>query len=139
MMRSLILQTFTRLLVTLMLLFSLFLLWRGHNLPGGGFIGALVASSAFALHAIAFGVASAREILRFDPRVLMAWGMIFAVVAGLFGLAVGKPFMAGLWVELPVGASVLKLGTPLIFDIGVFLTVIGMVVAVIFSLEEQEF
>ena len=139
MMRSLILQTFTRLLVTLMLLFSLFLLWRGHNLPGGGFIGALVASAAFALHAIAFGVASARSILRYDPRTLMAWGMIFAGAAGLFGLAAGKPYMTGLWLELHIGESLLKLGTPLIFDIGVFLTVIGMVVAVIFSLEEEEF
>lgn len=130
---SVILQSATRLLVTLMLLFSLFLLWRGHNLPGGGFIGALVAVSAFALYAIAFGVEAARTMLRMDPRTMIGVGLLFGVVAGFFGLGVGLPYMTGLWVEF----GALKLGTPLIFDIGVFLVVIGSTLAVIFSLEEE--
>ncbi|HYI68762.1 MAG TPA: MnhB domain-containing protein [Skermanella sp.] len=68
MMDSLILRTATRLLLSLMLLFSFFILLRGHNEPGGGFIGGLIAASAFALHSIAFGPRALRDLLVFDPR-----------------------------------------------------------------------
>lgn len=136
-MNSLILRTGTRLLVTLMLLFSLFLLWRGHNLPGGGFIGGLFAASAFALHAIAFSPAEARQILRVDPRTLCGVGLVAACFAGLIGLGLGDPFMTGKWIELPTGGDPLKLGTPLIFDIGVYLVVIGFTLTTLLTIEEE--
>ncbi|HMN02746.1 MAG TPA: MnhB domain-containing protein, partial [Geobacter anodireducens] len=66
-MQSLFLATAVRLLLPLLLLFSLFLLLRGHNEPGGGFVGGLVAAAAFALHALAHGVAAARRVLRVEP------------------------------------------------------------------------
>ncbi len=71
---SLILSTATRYLLPLLLLFSLFLLLRGHNEPGGGFVGGLVAVAAFALYALAAGTQEARSLLRVDTRTLMAVG-----------------------------------------------------------------
>ena len=73
-MTSHILTTATRYLVPLMLLFSLFVLYRGHNQPGGGFVGGLVASAAFALYTIAYNVQEARKALKVSPRGLIAAG-----------------------------------------------------------------
>ena len=75
-MTSLILSTAARYLLPLLLLFSFFILIRGHNEPGGGFIGGLVAAAAFALNAIAFDVGSTRRTLRIDPRTLIPAGLL---------------------------------------------------------------
>ena len=139
-MNSLILNVVARLVVGLMLLFSLFLLWRGHNAPGGGFIGGLVAASALIVHALAAGPAALRELLRIDPRALVLGGVLVAVVAGLMPLLGGQPFLTGLWVF--IGATTtdkgLALGTPLLFDIGVYFAVVGGVSGMIAALEEEK-
>lgn len=138
-MDSLILRTATRLVVALMLIFSLFLLWRGHNLPGGGFIGSLVAATAFALISIAEGPAAVRRALRIDPRLIAVIGLSLALAAGLMAAAAGQPFLTGLWNKIPLGDSgTLPLGTPLLFDIGVYFTVLGGVLALLLALEESE-
>jgi multicomponent Na+:H+ antiporter subunit B len=135
-MRSLILSTAARLLLPLILLFSVFLLLRGHNEPGGGFIGGLVASTAFALYALAYDVKQARRTLRVDPHVLIAAGLLVALVSGLLPLLFGKPFLTGLWIEreLPVLG---KAGTPLLFDLGVYLVVFGIMLMILFALAEK--
>jgi multicomponent Na+:H+ antiporter subunit B len=134
--RSLILSTATRYLLPLLLLFSIFLLLRGHNEPGGGFVGGLVAAAAFALYAIAYDVPQARRALGLDPRTLMAVGLLAAAGSGGLSLVAGKPFMTGLWSaqEVPVLG---KVGTPLVFDTGVYLVVIGVVLMIIFTLAEE--
>jgi len=86
---SLILSTATRLLLPLLLMFSIFLLLRGHNEPGGGFVGGLVAAAAFALHAIAYSVAATRRLLIIDPRALIGTGLLIAAREHS-GLAVAK-------------------------------------------------
>jgi multicomponent Na+:H+ antiporter subunit B len=135
-MSSVILATVSRLLTGLLLVFSVFLLLRGHNLPGGGFAGGLVAASAFVLHALANGFASARQLLIFRPRIIMGAGLVVATVSGLVGMAAGRPFLTGLWdkTTLPV---IGKLGTPLFFDVGVYLTVLGVTCLIVFSLGED--
>jgi multicomponent Na+:H+ antiporter subunit B len=135
-MKSLILSTATRYLLPLLLLFSIFLLLRGHNEPGGGFVGGLVAAAAFALYAIAYDVPQARRALGIDPRTLMAVGLLAAAGSGGLSLVAGKPFMTGLWSaqEVPVLG---KVGTPLLFDSGVYLVVIGVVLMIIFTLAEE--
>lgn len=135
-MQSLILSTATRYLLPLLLLFSVFLLLRGHNEPGGGFVGGLAAAAAFALFTIAFGVEPARQMLWIHPRVLLGLGLLTAAGSGLLAVLVGLPFMTGLWgsFELP---AVGKLGTPLLFDIGVYLVVVGMVLMIVFELAEN--
>lgn len=135
-MTSHVLSTATRFLLPLLLLFSVFLLIRGHNEPGGGFVGGLVAASAFALYTIAYTVQDARKILRVRPRVIIATGLLAAAASGSLALAAGNPFMTGMWAPLEIPALG-KVGTPLLFDIGVYLVVIGVVLTIVFSLAEE--
>lgn len=135
-MNSVILATVSRLLTGLLLVFSVFLLLRGHNLPGGGFSGGLVAASAFVLYAFASGFPAARRVLVVPPRIIMGFGLVVAIVAGLAGNAGGLPFLTGLWdkTAFPV---VGKLGTPLLFDTGVYFAVLGVTTLIVFSLRED--
>ena len=135
-MKSVILAALSRLIFGLLLLFSLFLLLRGHNLPGGGFVGGLVAASAFVLQAMAEGFAEARHRLILPVRVIMGMGLAVALASGCLGMFYGDPFLTGLWTPgaLPILG---KLGTPLLFDLGVYLTVLGVTCRVVFSLGEE--
>ncbi len=134
--QSLILSTATRYLLPLLLLFSVFLLLRGHNEPGGGFVGGLAAAAAFALCAIAFGVQSARRMLWVHPRLLIAMGLLTAAASGLVATLLGLPWMTGIWINFQLPA-IGKLGTPLLFDAGVYMVVVGMVLLIIFELAEN--
>ncbi len=135
---SLILRTATHFLFTIMLQFSLFLLLRGHNEPGGGFVAGLMAAGGFALYTIAYDVAATRQALRVDPRTLIAVGLAIAAGSGLLSLMKGSPFMTGEWghLRLPY-LERLNIGTPLLFDTGVYLTVIGVTLMIILSLAEE--
>ena len=134
---SLILTTTVKYLIPLLLIFSFFLLLRGHNEPGGGFTGGLVAASAYALYAIANGVAEAKRLLKFNPLNLIGSGLIIALFSGMLAVFAGESFLTGLWLknEIPV---IGKLGTPFIFDTGVFIVVLGISTMIIFSLAEEE-
>jgi multisubunit Na+/H+ antiporter MnhB subunit len=120
----------------LLLLFALFLLLRGHNQPGGGFVGGLVVAASFVLYSIAFGVDAARRALLVRPSTLLGIGLLVALVSGLPGVAVGRPFMTAIWTTVGTGSTALDVGTPLVFDIGVFLAVIGVVLTIVFTLAE---
>jgi len=135
---TLIFRTVAAVLLPVILLLSVVVLLRGHNAPGGGFVGGLLAAAAFSLHALAFSSSSARALLRVDPRHLIAVGLLAAVVSGVPALAVGGPYMEGLWASVtpPGGGDPIKLGTPLLFDIGVYLLVFGGSLLMILSLEE---
>ncbi|MPZ12712.1 MAG: Na+/H+ antiporter subunit B [Kiloniellaceae bacterium] len=134
-MNSLVLRAASRFLMTLLLLFSVFLLLRGHNEPGGGFIGGLVGAAAFTLHAIAYDVEEARRVLQIEPRHLIGAGLLLAAFSGLVGVLAGRPFLTGQWTswELP-GWGSLEVGTPLLFDAGIYLVVAGTVLTIVFVL-----
>ncbi|MGA7954292.1 MAG: Na+/H+ antiporter subunit B [Gloeobacterales cyanobacterium] len=134
---SIILTTATRYLLPLMLLFSIFLLMRGHNDPGGGFVGGLMAASSFALYTLAYGLTEAKQLFRIDPRTLIGVGLLVSMSSGLFSLLVGQPFMTAFWSlqEIPVLG---KAGTPLLFDVGVYLVVLGITLTIIFALADLE-
>ena len=138
-MNSLIFKTISRFLVGLMLLFSVFLLLRGHNEPGGGFIGGLVAAAGIIVYGIADGPAAIRDILRVDPRVIAMAGLLAALLSGLLAALAGAPFLTGLWTFIGATADSkgLALGTPLLFDIGVYLVVVGGVLGMVIALEEE--
>jgi multicomponent Na+:H+ antiporter subunit B len=138
-MTSLILRTTARYLTPLLLIFSVFLFWRGHNQPGGGFAGGLVAAIPFAIFSIAFGAAEARRVLHVEPHVLIATGLLTALASGVLSLFAGDPFLTSRWgyLRLP-GLPSLDLGTPILFDLGVYLLVVGVTLSIIFALEEAE-
>ena len=129
---SAIFRTAARVLMPLLLLFALFLLLRGHNQPGGGFVGGLVAAAAFALYGIAYGVERARRALLVEPLTLLGIGLLVALMSGLPAVLQGRPFLSAVWSLDPV-----TLGTPVVFDVGVFLVVTGVVLLMIFSLAEE--
>jgi multicomponent Na+:H+ antiporter subunit B len=117
--------------MTLLILSSFFLVIRGHNEPGGGFAGGLVAAAAFGLHVLVNGIRSARRMLRIDPRYLGSTGLLIAVFSGIVSLVLGNPFMTGIWWSPHIG-------TPLLFDLGVYLVVVGVTLTIIFGMEESE-
>ena len=133
-MDTLILRTSSRFLFALLLLLSVFMLLRGHNEPGGGFIGALVAVGAYTLFALTNGFAAARRMMPFNPAALVGIGLLVALGSGLPAALNAQPFMAGVWFTLAGN----KIGTPVIFDIGVYLVVTGALLAAIFAIELED-
>ncbi len=136
-MRTLIFRVTAPYLTALMMLFSLFVLLRGHNEPGGGFIGGLIGSSALAVYGMAVGVEAVRRALHFHPIAYGAAGLLMAVAAGFMPILGGKPFMTGLWLFVEIGGSELALSTTLLFDVGVYLVIVGAISAIALSLEER--
>ena len=132
-MNSLILRTGARFLVGLMLIFSLYVLLRGHNTPGGGFIGGLIAAAGFVLYAFAAGVPAARRALRIDPRMFGVIGMAMAIGAGLGAALPGLEPFTGLWTE----AFGYAISTVMLFDIGVYFAVFGAMLTLVFAMEEM--
>ncbi|MBN2548887.1 MAG: putative monovalent cation/H+ antiporter subunit A [Anaerolineales bacterium] len=136
-MHSLILQTSVRWLMPLLLIFSVFLLIRGHNELGGGFTGGVVASAAFMLYAIAVNPAATRAMVHIKPRLLIGLGLLVALSSGILAIINGLPFMTGLWLPQEV-AVIGKVGTPLLFDLGVYLAVIGVNLHILLNLMEEK-
>lgn len=122
-----------------LILFSLYLLSKGHNEPGGGFVGGLVAASAFLLHLIAYDAAATRKSLPLEPHALMGIGLLLAAGSSLAPLFWGESFFKGLWFDIPLwpGAS-FTTGTPQIFDIGVYLVVLGTMLVIFLNLKDRQ-
>ncbi|MBZ4420006.1 Na+/H+ antiporter subunit B [Myxococcus sp. RHSTA-1-4] len=137
-MTSLIFNSVVRALQPLLLFFSVFLLLSGHHAPGGGFTGGMVAASAFVLYGMATDTAAARRALRVPLPVLMGVGLLLALASGLVSVVSGEPFLTSVWLKF--GAGVLgevELGTPLLFDLGVYLVVMGVTLTFVASLAEE--
>jgi len=137
-MNTLIFRTFAPLLVSIMLVFSLYVLFRGHNEPGGGFIGGLIAASALAIYAMAAGGEAVRRAMVADPVAIAGFGVLIAALSGLLSLFIGAPFMTSLWAFFHLGETEVALSTPMVFDIGVYLVVFGTLTAVALALFEGE-
>jgi len=125
-MNSPILHTAGRLLLPLALVFSLYLLWRGHNEPGGGFVGGLVAAAGFTVHALPRRRGALLAALRWPPTVIAGTGLLLALASGLPALLAATPFLTHQW---QVWDNGFVIGTALLFDIGVYLAVLGSVCA----------
>jgi len=130
---SLILRTLAPVITLLMIVFSLLVTLRGHNSPGGGFIGGLLAASGVALYALAFGVVAARRMLRVHPLKIAAAGLIISALSGMASALYGVPYMTGLWFDIGIDVS-----TVMSFDIGVYLVVVGAFSSILLALEEKE-
>lgn len=136
-MNSLILRTATPFLVGLTVLFSIYVLLRGHNEPGGGFIGGLIGASAFATYTIAEGAEATRRALIAHPIAIAGFGLFIAGLSGVASLLFGDAFLTGQWWFPAFNPELKYLSTVVLFDIGVYLVVVGAIVSIIIGLEEN--
>jgi multicomponent Na+:H+ antiporter subunit B len=129
-MNTLIFRTTAPLIAGAMIMFSIIILLRGHNDPGGGFIGGLIAASAAAIYGMARGPGEVRRWLRADPMILAGFGVVLAAMVGMISILFGVPFMTALWLPGYI------FGVPGAFDVGVYFVVFGTVTAIILALED---
>ena len=133
------LQTATKVLVFIIMTFSIYILFAGHHNPGGGFIGGLITASAIILLYIAFDLESIKDIIPFDYKRMAALGVLISVLTGVGSLVLGVPFLSQTftYVDLPFLGKT-ELATAMIFDLGVYFTVIGTTMTIITSISEDE-
>lgn len=137
-MNTLIFRTIAPLLVVVMIVFSVFVMLRGHNEPGGGFIGGLIAASAIAIYGMAAGPVAVRKAMKAEPITFAGFGVVLAALSGVLSLAFDVPFLTGLWLDISIGDTEVAVSTPMIFDIGVYFVVFGAISAVALGLEGDE-
>lgn len=130
-MSTLIFRAMAPLISIIMVLFSIVILLRGHNEPGGGFIGGLIAASAAALYGMAYGVGEVRRILRFNPLGYSGFGVLVAGASGLVALFFGTSFLTAHWLPYYL------FGVPGLFDVGVYFVVFGTLTAIALALEDS--
>ena len=138
-MNSIILRVGTKYLCGILVLFSLYMLIRGHNEPGGGFIGGLIGSTGFVLFALACGTADARNALKVMPQNIAMAGLGIALLAGIYAALFGDALFTGQWLfinETPEDKGI-PISTVLFFDIGVYLVVFGSILSIVFAMEEE--
>ncbi|MBU0677806.1 MAG: Na(+)/H(+) antiporter subunit B [Verrucomicrobia bacterium] len=132
----LILRFGARILVPLFLVYSLYIMLRGHNDAGGGFSGGLIAATALILYGLAYDVRSMKNLLKVHPVRVFGFGLLMASSAAVMPLFVGSTALTGMWIDFEFLHTHIHLGTPMLFDLGVFHCVVGGVMAIIVTLKE---
>ncbi|KTD13226.1 Na+/H+ antiporter subunit B [Legionella jamestowniensis] len=133
MMNSLILKTAANFLLLITLCFSVWVLFRGHNSPGGGFIGGLLSASGFSLYLLAHGSTALRKLVKINFKLLLSCGLLFSLCSGLISVLQKKVFLTGVWIEI----DSFKLGSPILFDVGIYLIVLSSVLIIVQSLAAE--
>lgn len=136
-MNTIIFRTAAPLIVATMLVFSFYVCLRGHNEPGGGFIGGLIAAASIAVFGMAAGVPEVRRALKVDPMAIAGFGVVLAGLSGLLSLLTQSPYMTSIWLYLELGNTTVPLSTPLFFDLGVYFVVFGTLSAIALALESD--
>ena len=126
-MRWVILRTVSGFLLPFLILFSLFLLVRGHTSPGGGFIAGVMGGLSLALFAITFGYGRSPR-----PVYLIASGLFISALTGVVSMILGFPFLKSkvLHAEMPFFGAI-HIPTSLFFDIGIAIAVVGAILLII--------
>jgi multicomponent Na+:H+ antiporter subunit B len=134
-----ILQTATKVLVFIILTFSIYVLFTGHHNPGGGFIGGLITASALVLLYIAFDAQTVRDTIPVDFKLLGAAGVLLAILTAAASFLFGVPFLSQSFshIHLPLFGEV-EWATAIVFDLGVYMAVIGTAMTIITSISEDE-
>ena len=135
---DIILQTATKVIVFVIFVVAFFLLNAGNTAPGRGCIGPLMASSAVVLLFLAFDLETIKKVLPFNFQYVTALGLLIAFLTALGAAFFKYPLLTHTfaYVDLPILGET-ELTTALIFDIGVFLTVIGATMTVILTIGED--
>jgi multicomponent Na+:H+ antiporter subunit B len=132
---NMMLQTAMRYIMVVVFTFSLYLLFAGHNAPGGGFIGGLMTASAFLILYLAFDKKSMKKAIPFDFTILIGIGLLLAVGTGIASMLFGYPFLTHFfdYFQLPLFGEV-ELTTALPFDLGVYFVVVGAAMSIILTI-----
>lgn len=137
-MNSAILKIASKYLKWIMIVFSLFVLFRGHSYPGGGFIGGILAGSGILFTALGSGAGKVHQNLTIKPFALIASGLSVCFAAAVPGEIFSHGLLTGFWTKIDFPfINQIKLGTPLLFDIGVYFVVTGSFLLIIFSIMEE--
>jgi multicomponent Na+:H+ antiporter subunit A len=130
--RSVIFDVVARGLFPVLLLVSVYVALRGHNAPGGGFAGGLIAGGAFLMRFLAAGAPRLARDRPLPTSGLVGSGLLLAAGTGVASLAAGQEFLQStIWKVHPPVLGELKLVTSTVFDIGVYLLVLGVVLSVL--------
>lgn len=137
-MNSVILQIAARYVRWMLLIFALVALIRGHNYPGGGFIGGLLAGLALVYDGFAFDHKRILKKRKIKPVWFIGAGLSLIVISAVPGILSGDVLMKGVWLSFYIPLlGQLKVGTPFVFDIGVFFVVIGITILFFLSLKHR--
>ena len=137
-MTEIYLRGLERFLTPILLVLTLFMLYRGHDLPGGGFIAGLIAAAAFELRILSRGPERVRKELGKFLQPGIGIGLLLAICTAIGGIFAGG-FFQGIWVEFDIGNAHLKFGTPQLFDVGVFLTVASVATSYLLGMSEAAY
>ncbi|MCM3213108.1 Na(+)/H(+) antiporter subunit B [Niallia taxi] len=134
-----ILQTTTKIVLFIILIFSVFIFFTGHYTPGGGFIGGLLTSGAIVLLLLAFDLKTVKKILPFNYMYMIAAGLLFSIGTGAGAMLFNVPFLTHAYthIDIPILGE-LSLHTATIFDLGVFLVVVGVTMTIIQTIGGDE-
>jgi monovalent cation:proton antiporter len=137
-MTSLILTTVTRLVFFVVLLFSLYLLLRGHNSPGGGFIAGVMSALGILLQSIAWDLRYVRRVFRVEPRLLAGLGLLTSFATGVAPMLLGYPFLTSTFghFHLPWLGDI-EIASAFFFDLGVYFVVVGGTLLMTITLAEE--
>jgi len=133
-MRNLILEKISKLYLIVMVVFSVFILLRGHNNPGGGFIGGIITSTGFIFYGIINGSEKIKMLLKISAIELMGAGLFMGLIALSVPLISGHEPFTGMWLEFNLLSSVVHIGTPLLFDTGIYFVVTGVILSITISI-----
>ncbi|UTR09320.1 MULTISPECIES: Na(+)/H(+) antiporter subunit B [Evansella] len=135
----LMLHTITRIVAFIILSFSVFLFFAGHNNPGGGFIGGLMTASALLLLYVSFDLKTIKRVIPFNYSTMIAVGLLIAIATGLNSFLFGDPFLTQYfeYYDLPVLGET-ELTTALPFDLGIYLVVVGVALLTILTIAEDD-
>jgi multicomponent Na+:H+ antiporter subunit B len=136
-MPELYLRLLDRVLTPILFVVAIFLFLRGHNAPGGGFIAGLVAAAAFQLQILSQGDEAVRARVGQHLQPLAGIGLLCAAGAALLGLINGT-FFQSVWIFAELGALHIEQGTPVLFDLGVFLVVVSVMTSFLLGLSKRD-
>jgi len=136
---DMMLQVSLRLISLIIFTFSLYLFFAGHNSPGGGFIGGLMTASAILGLYLVFDMKTITKAIPFNFSTMIGVGLLFAVTTGIIGTIFGYPFLKQFFgsFHLPILGE-FELTTALLFDLGVYLVVVGAALTIILTIAEDD-
>lgn len=136
---NMMLQTLARLIILIILSFSVYLLLAGHNSPGGGFVGGLMTASAILILYLSFDLKSIQKVIKFDYIKIIGIGLLFASLTGVISMVLGFPFLKHFfdYFTLPILGEV-ELTTAMPFDFGVYFVVLASALTIILTIAEDD-